>query len=124
MDKQMKSKPESRMTVFANLWCRYGCPERMKIHVKSTGETITLINGLPVTDNAENNPLLMRSFKPKNRELGVGQPVTDNCVCLACKRSFYSKRGDAKYCSARCRQKARREQEAKEARLKLQKLLA
>jgi pimeloyl-CoA synthetase len=41
------------MAVFADLWRRYGCPQRMKIHISKIGEEITLINGLPVTDNAK-----------------------------------------------------------------------
>ena len=31
-----------------NLWAQHGCPEKMTIHVKSTGETIILRDGLPV----------------------------------------------------------------------------
>ena len=63
----MSNKPISRMTALANIWMKYGCPEKMTIHIRSTGETITLIDGLPVRDNAENNPLLMRSCKAQNQ---------------------------------------------------------
>ena len=41
------------MAVFADLWRGYGGPQRMKIHISKTGEEITLIDGLPVTDNAK-----------------------------------------------------------------------
>ena len=38
----------TRLNDLANQWCRHGCPEKMTIHVKSTGETIILRDGLPV----------------------------------------------------------------------------
>jgi hypothetical protein len=124
-DFSMKEKhKESRNMVFAKLWCEHGCPEKMTIHVKSTGETITLIDGLPVTDNAEKNPSLMRFCKAQKPNLMVRQPVTDNRVCEACKNGFHSLREDAKYCSPRCRQKAKREQEAECQRREREHLLA
>jgi hypothetical protein len=80
--------------------------------------------GSAVTDNAKNNPLLMRDSKAKNRKLIVRQPVTDNRVCLTCQKSFYSKRRDAKYCSQRCRQRARRDREARRQRAEYERVLA
>jgi hypothetical protein len=120
----MKTKMETRNDTYQALWCKYGCPEKMTIHVKTTGETITLINGLPVTLNGENKPLMMPTYKGKNRELRVTQPVTDNCTCLACLKRFYSKRTDAKFCSSRCRIAFHRKQEADERRRENERLLA
>lgn len=110
--------------MFKNLWCKHGCPEKMTIHVKSTGETITLINGLPVRDEALKNPVLMRFATSQNPKARVTQPVRDNRVCLACQKGFYSKREDAKYCSARCQKRVRREQEALRIRAERERLLA
>ena len=103
----------------SNLWCSRGCPERMTIRVKNTGETINLLNGLPVTDNSEKSALLERTYRKAKSELIAIQAVTDNRTCKKCGKQFYSKRLDAKYCGDRCRtlvkrQKAsdKREQEA------------
>jgi len=105
----------------------------MIIHVKSTGETIALIGGMPVThdakgqpvrDNAFSRPIKTRVPKPKKREVGVGQPVRDNRVCLACKNGFYSIREHAKYCSPRCQKRAKREQEAQQSRREHERLMA
>ena len=112
------------MAIFANLWMKHGCPERMVIHVKSTKETITLIDGLPVCDNAENNPSLMRFSKAQKRESMVGQPVRDNRTCETCKKGFYSIREDAKYCSQRCQKRAKREQDAQQRRAERERMLA
>ena len=94
----MKSgiRKESRDHILRDLWLKHGCPERMTIHVRKTGETIRLINGLPVTDNAENNPLSMHISKAQKRRLRVGQPVTDNRRCKICQSEFSSTRKDAK----------------------------
>ena len=64
--------------------------------------------GSRVTDNAGKNALVTRASEKQNPVLMVGPPVTDNCVCRACKRPFTAKRQDAQYCSSRCRQKAKR----------------
>jgi len=113
-----------RDVVLRDLWCKHGCPEKMTIRVQTTGEVITLINGLPVTDNAETNPLFMRYPKAKNRGLRAAQLVRDNRVCAACTKRFYSKREDAKYCSQRCQKRAKREQEAQRRRAQQERLLA
>ena len=67
------------MTVLANLWMQHGCPEKMTIHVKSTGETITLINGMPL--------------EPEVR-------LTDR-LCPVCSRRIPE--GRKKFCSDQCK---------------------
>ena len=122
----MKSgnRNESRDHVLRDLWLKHGCPERMTIHVRKTAETIVLLNGLLVTDNAENNPLSMLTSKAQKCELRVGQPGTDNRRCKMCQSEFYSKRKDAKYCSPRCRRKAVRLQTAERRRREADKMLS
>ena len=124
---------DSRMTALAKLWMQPGCPEKMTIHVKSTGETITLIDRMPVThdakgqpvrDNALSRPIKTRVPEGQKRELIVRQPVRDNRVCLACKNGFYSKRESAKYCSQRCQKRDKRKQEAQNQRAEHERLLA
>jgi hypothetical protein len=122
----MKSgiRKESRDHILRDLWLKHGCPERMTIHVRKTGETIRLINGLPVTDNAKNSPLLMHISKAQKRRLRVGQPVTDNRRCKICQSEFSSTRKDAKYCSPRCRQKAVRLRTAERGRQEADRMLS
>ena len=117
-------RQKSATSAFANLWCRYGCPQRMKIHVRKTGEEITLIDGLPVTLTSEKNPLSMQRFRARNRELRIRQPVTLTRICEGCKTEFRAERKTAKYCSARCRVKATREQKAEKLRQEHEPLLA
>ena len=114
----MKSgiRNETRDHILRDLWLKHGCPERMTIHVRKTGETIRFINGLPFTDNAEKSPLSMHISKAQKRRLRVGQPVTDNRRSKICQSEFSSTRKDAKYCSPRCRQKAVRLQTAERQR--------
>ncbi len=107
----MKQRKVTRMSVLAGLWCKYGCPERMTIHVKRTGETITLLNGLPVTDNGKKSDLFERALEAQKRELRVRQPVTDNRVCERCKKAFFAVRQDSRFCSPRCRKASQREQD-------------
>jgi hypothetical protein len=118
------SSMKSRDHILRDLWLKHGCPERMTIHIRKTGETIRLINGLPVTDNAENNPLSMRILKAQKRQLRVGQPVTDNRRCKICQSEFSSTRKDAKYCSPRCRQKAVRLRTAERGRQEADRMLS
>ena len=122
----MKSgiRNESRDHILRDLWLKHGCPERMTIHVRKTGETIRLINGLPVTDNAKNSPLSMHISKAQKRRLRVGQPVTDNRRCKICQSEFSSTRKDAKYCSPRCRQKAVRLRTAERGRQEADRMLS
>ena len=122
----MKSgiRNETRDHILRDLWLKHGCPERMTIHVRKTGETIQLINGLPVTDNVEKNPLSMNISKAQKRRLRVGQPVTDNRRCKICQSEFSSTRRDAKYCSPRCRQKAVRLQTAERQRREADRMLS
>ena len=122
----MKSgiRNESRDHILRDLWLKNGCPERMTIHVRKTGETILLINGLHVADNAENNPLSMNISKAQKRRLRVGQPVTDNRHCKICQSKFPSTRKDAKYCSPRCRQKAVRLKTAERRRREADRMLS
>jgi hypothetical protein len=122
----MKSgiRNESSDHILRDLWLKHGCPERMTIHVRKTGETIRLINGLPVTDNAQNSPLSMHISKAQKRQLRVRQPVTDNRRCKICQSEFSSTRNDAKYCSPRCRQKAARLQTAERQRREADRMLS
>ena len=122
----MKSgiRKESRDHILRDLWLKHGCPERMTIHIRKTGETIRLINGLPVTDNAENSPLSMHISKAQKRQLRVGQPVTDNRRCKICQSKFSSIRKDAKYYSPRCRQKAVRLRTAERRRQEADRMLS
>jgi hypothetical protein len=122
----MKSRihNESRDHVLRDLWIKHGCPERMTIHVRKSAETIRLINGLPVTDNAENNPLSMHTSKAQKSGLRVGQPVTDNRRCKMCQSEFSSIRKDAKYCSPRCRKMAARRQTAERRQREADRLLS
>jgi hypothetical protein len=122
----MKSgiRNESRDNILRDLWLKHGCPERMTIHVRKTGDIIRLIHGLPVTDNAEKNPLSMNISKAQKRRLRVGQPVTDNRRCKICQSEFSSTRKDAKYCSPRCRQKAVRLRTAERGRQEADRMLS
>jgi len=69
----------------------------------------------PVTDNGKNTALLMPISEGQKRVKATTTHVTDNCACLVCRRTFYSVRKDARYCSPRCRQQARRERKGREA---------
>ena len=117
-------RKESRDHILRDLWLKHGCPERMTIHVRKTGETIRLIKGLLVTDNAENSPLLVRISKAQKPGLMVRQPVTDNRRCKICQNEFSSTRNDAKYCSPRCRQKAVQLQTAERRRREADRMLS
>lgn len=111
--------PESsRMSAFTQAWVDHGCPERMRILVRGTGEVITLVEGFPVTDNAGKNALLKHGCKPQKRPMVTTLPVTDNRaipgqikrICACCTEEFYASRVDAQYCSPRCRQRAKRKE--------------
>ena len=95
----MKSgiRKESRDHILRDLWLKPGCPERMTIRVQKTGETIRLINGLPVT--------LTR-------------------LCKACRNEFSAQRKNAQFCSARCRIKFHREEQMRRKRLEADRLLS
>ena len=92
-------RPEpTRLNDLANQWCRHGCPEKMTIHVKSTGETIVLINGLPLEPTVK----------------------TTESRCSVCSRPL--PQGREKYCSRTCSSRSaeetrrkRKEQRAEEA---------
>lgn len=107
-----------------DLWFSKGCPETMRIHVKSTGQTIVLKNGLPVRENAEKIPLLKPTSKAQKRKARGIQPVRENRTCLACSEQFTPKSKDTKYCSQRCQKRAKRKQEVEEHRKALERLLA
>ena len=104
-------RKESRDHILRDLWLKHGCPERMTIHVRKTGETIRLLNGLPVTLTQENNPLSMSGSRAQNRESIVRQPVTLTRICRACRNEFSAQRKNAQFCSARCRVKFHREEQ-------------
>jgi hypothetical protein len=74
----VKEAKDSRMTVLANLWMQHGCPEKMTIHVKKTGETITLIDGMPLESEVK----------------------TTDMPCVECGRPLPV--GNPKFCSVRC----------------------
>jgi hypothetical protein len=131
-------KDHGRLDVL-NEWLRQNCPKNFLKEYegktyKVVGGRLAVVDfsgsgrnrapeGSPVTDNAQNNALLMRTCKAQNRKLRVRQPVTDNRVCLACLNGFCSIRKDAKFCSAKCRQKAKREQEARARRKQQERIL-
>jgi len=121
----MKSgiRNETRDHILRDLWLKHGCPERMTIHVRKTGETIRLINGLPVTLTQENNPLSIIGSKAKNRESIVRRPVTLTRVCKACRNEFSAQRKNAQFCSARCRVKFHREEQMRRNRQEAEYLL-
>jgi hypothetical protein len=122
----MKSRirDESRDHILRDLWLKNGCPERMTIHVHKTGETIRLINGLPVTLTQENNPLSIGGSKAQNRESIVGQPATLTRVCKSCRNEFSAQRKNAQFCSARCRIKFHREEQMRRKRQEAEYLLS
>jgi predicted nucleic acid-binding Zn ribbon protein len=120
----MKAHNESRERVLTDLWVSHGCPEKMTIHVKRTGETIIPINGLPVTLTAEKKPLLMPTYKAQKRELRVPMPVTLTRTCEVCKNEFPANRETARFCSARCRVKFNRDQMAEHKRRETESLMA
>ena len=107
-----KSARPSRGNVLANLWPQHGCPEKMTIHVKNTGETIVLRDGLPVVGS------------PLEAPAPVLQPIVggDMCsaatsatplhsrLCESCSRQLPSQ-ASRRYCSKRCRWRAQREKE-------------
>ena len=115
---QPKNLNQSKRDIWTHPWMKHGCPEKMTIHLKSTGETITLIDGLPVTLSAENNSALMPTSKAQKGELIVRQAVTLTCICEVCKTEFQANRNKAKYCSPRCRQRSKRNQDAQRQRRK------
>jgi hypothetical protein len=41
-------RTDDRMQTLGRIYMANGCPEKMTIHVKATGETIVLVNGMPV----------------------------------------------------------------------------
>ena len=118
------NRNESRDHILRDLWLQHGCPERMTIHVRKTGETIRLINGLPVTLTQENNPLSIIGSKAKNRESIARQPVTLTRICKACRNEFSAQRKNAQFCSARCRVKFHREAQMRRNRQEAQYLLS
>ena len=107
------ANPVSRYSIFRDLWCANGCPEIMRIHVKSTGETIVLENGSPVTLTRKNNALFMGISEAEKRELRLPMPVTLTRVCENCKNEFLASRKAGRYCSPRCRVTAARERKRK-----------
>jgi hypothetical protein len=71
-------RKESRMMALADIWCRHGCLERMTIHVKKTGETITLINGIPMEQNVKTTDIPCAEC---GRPLPVGKPKFCSPIC-------------------------------------------
>ena len=122
----MKSgnRNESRDHILGDLWLKHGCPERMTIHVRKTGETIRLVNGLPVTLTQENKPLSIIGSKAKKRESIVRRTVTLTRVCKACRNEFSAQRKNAQFCSARCRVKFHREEQMRRRRQEAEYLLS
>ncbi len=115
---------KTRDTILTDLWCKHGCPERMTIRVKSTGETISLLNGLPVTLTAEKKPVLMPTSKAQNRGLRVSMPVTLTRTCEGCRTQFQAARETARFCSMACRKRVNRKLAEERRRLETAQLLA
>jgi hypothetical protein len=59
------SRSETREHVLRDLRLERGCPEKMIIHVRKTGETIVLVDGSRVTPTPDGNPLSMRGSRAK-----------------------------------------------------------
>ncbi len=114
------NESESRDHILRDLWLKHGCPEKMMIHVRKTGETIILLDGLPRAQNTGDG----HSPATSKPESGVRQPVTLTCICTACRREFSAKRMNAQFCSERCRKSFNREREAKLLRRERERLLA
>ena len=94
---------DARLRTVTDFWYQHGCPEKMTLHVG--GETITLVNGLPITPQ-KLAPEALSSHEV--RRSIAGQPVRDNRTCSVCGTGFHSKREDALYCSSRCQKRAAR----------------
>ena len=109
----MKRNPTrpSRGNVLANLWAQHGCPETMTIHVKSTGEMIVLRDGLPVVEG----PLERCSRRPSGTVEGsrLGDSVSavppHLTLCEACNIKIPPGQKSKRFCSARCRGRAKEE---------------
>jgi threonine aldolase len=110
--------------IIRDLWFKRGCPEKMKIHVKSTGEEIQVLDGLPVTLSPETNALFVRTSEARKRQLRQGQPVTLTRTCEACKREFQARRNTSRFCSARCRVALNRTKELSRRQAETAELLA
>jgi hypothetical protein len=97
-------KDHGRLDVL-NEWLRRKCPRSFTMDYE--GKTYKVGGGkLSVAEYSG----------PVRESPKKGSAVTYNRVCLACQKSFYSKRRDAKYCSQRCRQRAKRDREARRQR--------
>jgi predicted nucleic acid-binding Zn ribbon protein len=124
----------NRDTVLRDLWLKHGCPEKMTIRVKSTGETITVLDGLIQSGESPGHGLIaaqkpqgcatVRPLDVDKAERRVTWPVTDNRHCEACGIEFPSVRADARYCSPRCRQTAKRKHERERRSKAADELLA
>jgi predicted nucleic acid-binding Zn ribbon protein len=60
----------SRDTILRDLWLKHGCPEKMTIHARKTGETIILVDGLPlqlVTETTGERCVVCQRPLPKGR---------------------------------------------------------
>ena len=104
---------QTRSTIFTDLWVRHGCPKRMTIRVRRSGETITLLDGSPVTLSLKNNAVFMRTSEAQKRRARGSMPVTLTRTCKACKNDFRASRKTGRFCSTRCRVKFHRELESR-----------
>ena len=115
----------TRLNDLANQWCRHGCPEKMTIHVKSTGETIVLRDGLPVVGS------------PLEAPAPVLQPIVGGDMCSAATfatplhsrlcESFSRQlpsQASRRYCLKRCRWRAQREKQRQRRSARAGEMLA
>jgi hypothetical protein len=114
---------DTRLVQITNQWCKYGSPEKMTIHVKSTGETINLENGSVVTLSAEKSALLIASCGPKKTRDARMAAVTLTRNCIQCGKSITAQRVTKEYCSTRCRTHAKRRRAEARRSEEVQKVL-
>ncbi len=113
------NESESRDHILRDLWLKHGCPEKMMIHVRKTGETIILLDGLPRAQNTGDG----HSPATSKPESGVRQPVTLTRTCKACTNEFSAKRINAQFYSHSCRKKFNRERQVRLQRVEHERLL-
>ena len=75
---------DARLRKLIDLWVERGCPEKLTIHVRSTGETIVLQEGVPVTIGERR---------------GVQGPTTMFRTCATC-RDVFPGHGRGLYCKS------------------------
>ena len=117
-------REESRMQIFAKLWMAHGCPEKMTIHVKKTGETITPLNVLTAADDDRLEAALTRVKRSRSNLTVPVAMMGLKRICAGCNAEFIPKSKSSQYCSQRCQRRAARKQETNARRRERERLLA